>query len=177
MMADKKNGKKNGQQSTGATQQTQGNGPAKIPAANISPGQPKSAKATKPMITKMDAVRKALSFLGREAKPTEVQAYLKSTFGIEMTKDHISNYKGDIIRKEAKDAAGSAMPQAATSAKKPAASKPSAPAVAVKPTPASKQSHAVGGSSILLADVLATKVLLDRVGADKLRTLINGLAK
>ena len=168
-------GKKNGKQSTGATQQTQGNGTAKITTANPTPAQPKSAKAPKPKINKMEAVRKTLASMGREAKPTEMQAYIKKTFGIEMTKDHISNYKGDVLRKEAESAGGTATAQAATSANKPAAPKPSTPAAAGKP--ASNQPHAADGSSILLEDVLTAKVLLDRVGADKLRTLIDGLAK
>jgi hypothetical protein len=174
-MAGKKNGKKNSQQSVGGTEQIQGNGQAKITAANPTPAHAKSAKAPKPKINKMEAVRKTLSSLGREAKPTEMQAYIKKTFGIEMTKDHISNYKGDILRKEAESAGGSATAQAATSANKPAAPKPSTPAAAV--TPASHQPRAADGSSILLEDVLTAKILLDRVGADKLRTLIDGLAK
>jgi hypothetical protein len=173
-MAGKKNGKKNGKQAGAAAQQTQGNGTAKSTATNPTPAQPKSAKAPKPKISKMEAVRKTLSSLGREAKPTEMQAYIKKTFGIEMTKDHISNYKGDILRKVAESAGGSATAQA-TSANKPAAPKPSTPAAAVKP--ASNQPRAAGGSSILLEDVLTAKVLLDRVGVEKLRTLIDGLAK
>jgi len=92
-MADTKNGKKNSQQSAGATQPIQGNEPVKVTAANATPGQSKSAKNPQPKISKMEAVRKTLSSLGREAKPTEMQAYIKKTFGVEMTKDHISNYK------------------------------------------------------------------------------------
>jgi hypothetical protein len=174
-MADTKNGKKNSQQSTGATHPIQGKEPVKVTAANTTPGQSKSAKNPQPKISKMEAVRKTLASLGREAKPTEMQAYIKKTFGVEMTKDHISNYKGDILRKEAESAGGSATAQAATSANKPAAPKPSTPAAAVKP--ASNQPRAADGSSILLEDVLTAKMLLDRVGADKLRTLIDGLAQ
>ena len=119
--------------------------------------------ATGEKITKMEAVRRALKKMGREAKPADMQPYIKDTFGIEMTTDHISTYKGTILNKQAKKPAA-AVTQAAP-ARKTQAPAPRTPA----PTEAA--------DSILLDDVLTVKALLDRVGADRLRKLIDGLAE
>ena len=107
-------------------------------------------------ISKMEAVRRALDKMGPEAKPSEMQPYIKCEFGIEMTTDHISTYKGDILKKKRKKAAG----------KTPQAPKALPPVSALAPQ-----------ASILLEDVLTVKALLDRVGAESLRFLIDGLAK
>jgi hypothetical protein len=104
-------------------------------------------------LTKMEAVRRALAKMGRKAKPSALQPYIRTTFGIEMSTDHISTYKGNILNKKAKQPAAPAAP----------ASKPRAPRAS--------------GGSVLLEDVLTAKALLDRIGAERLRVLIDGLAK
>ena len=101
--------------------------------------------------------------LGKGAKPLQLQAHIKKTFGIEMSTDHISTYKGDIARKKAKAKAARKAESAQPTIAKPAVHK-------AKPT-------VKGADSVLLDDVLTTKGLLDRVGADRLRMLINGLAE
>jgi len=106
-------------------------------------------------ITKIEAVRRALAELGPDATPAVIQGFVKDRFGIEMTKDHASVSKGQLRRQAAK-----AKPTA--SSERPAA-KPPATA-----------SPAKGG--IQLEDIAATKVLLERVGADELRKLIDLLA-
>jgi hypothetical protein len=53
-------------------------------------------------VSKMDAVREALRQLGSDAKPAQIQGFIKEQFGHEMTLDHISNYKSDIRRKSGK---------------------------------------------------------------------------
>jgi hypothetical protein len=53
-------------------------------------------------VSKMDAVREALRQLGWDAKPAQIQGFIKEKFGVEMTLDHISNYKSDIRRKSGK---------------------------------------------------------------------------
>jgi hypothetical protein len=52
-------------------------------------------------ITKIEAVRKALAHFGKDAKPAQMQPWIKQTFGIDMSTDHISTSKGDILRKKA----------------------------------------------------------------------------
>ena len=53
-------------------------------------------------MSKMDAVRQALSDLGKDAKPLELQPYIKQSFGIDMSVDHVSTYKSQILRKKGK---------------------------------------------------------------------------
>jgi translation initiation factor IF-2 len=135
-----------------------------------------------PKITKMDAVKKALATLGKEAKPTDIQSFVRAKFGIVMTTDHISTCKGDIARK-AKAAAqgGKAAPKPAPkhAAKKPAhkpahkaaVAKATAPAKPAAPKPAAHH----GGIS--LPDIRLVKDLVGRVGAGELRSLIDLLAR
>ena len=52
-------------------------------------------------VNKMDLVRKALRRLGNDAKPKRIQGYLKKRYGLEMSNDMISTYKGNILKKAA----------------------------------------------------------------------------
>jgi hypothetical protein len=150
--------------------------------------------------SKLDAVKETLQKLGRNMMPLAIKDHLKKHYGIEISADVASNYKKRLA-KQAKAAAPA--PQAAKPAdtapvltppvktetsppKTPAApaKKPALPAkraAVPKPPPpapqATKQAPETSGGNILLDDVLTAKELLDRVGADKLRTLIDGLAK
>jgi hypothetical protein len=120
-----------------------------------------AAAAPKAKISKKDAVRRSLAKLGKKAFPRDIQADVKARFGIDMTTDHISTTKGEIAREAA--------------AKKLAAQKPAQKAEGQKPPAQQKQPPAGGNGkprTIALEDVLALKALMDRVGADSLRTLI-----
>jgi len=106
--------------------------------------------------SKMDMVRKALAKYGKDAKPTQIQDYVKKEFGVEMTADHVSNYKGKILRgeggrKKAKSKRKAARPKA--QAPKMAAAKPAM-------------------ASLSLKDVETTRALLGRIGPAQLRGLI-----
>src|SRR5262245_55686521 len=105
-------------------------------------------------ISKMEAVRRALARLGRDAKPAQMQPWIKAEFGITMSTDHISSSKGDILRKQA--GKGKTAPaKAAPAAARPAAQPPA-------------KAEAVGSRSggIHLEDIRAVQGLLGRVGAD-----------
>jgi hypothetical protein len=160
-MADKKN-------------ETQGAGPTT--ATETTPKRKK--------LPKIEAVRRAMTALGKEASRADIQGYVRQKFGIKIGLDHISNCKGDLAKRAAKTTTpvgrGSA---AAKPAAGPAASgKTSAPeSRAAQPTPVTP-ARAVAGNgssraSILLEDVLTAKILIDRVGAGPLKILIDGLAK
>jgi hypothetical protein len=114
-------------------------------------------------ITKIESVRRALAELGREAKPMQIQRFVKERFGIEMNTDHISTSKADILRKMA-------------SKGKPAAKPAEARKAAV--TPQAKPARQGNGqaSKIRLQDLQAVKELVGRVGADQLRALIDVLS-
>jgi hypothetical protein len=87
-------------------------------------------------ISKQEAVRRALAHFGNDAKPVEMQPWIKGEFGIEMSTDHISTAKGEILRKaglggrpkKGKAPAKKAAPKAA-------AQKTAVPKVATKPAP------------------------------------------
>jgi hypothetical protein len=53
-------------------------------------------------VSKMDAVREALRELTSDAKPAQIQGFIKAKFGVAMTLDHISNYKSNILKKSGK---------------------------------------------------------------------------
>jgi hypothetical protein len=124
-------------------------------------GEADVAKKIGASITKQDAVRRALTALGKQAPAKDIQKHVKEAFGIEMTIDHIYNAKSNVLAKRKKAAKKHAAP-------KPAPEKPSvqaAPAVNKK----------TGGISI--EDVEAAKALVGRVGAEQLHSLIDLLAK
>jgi hypothetical protein len=105
-------------------------------------------------ISKMDAVRKAIRELGKDAMPGKIQEFVKDKFGLEMTMAHVSNYKSVISKKKKKGKKAAALAPAA-SASAPAPMKP-APAVA----------------KLTLSDIEAVKKLVGRVGEENLKSLV-----
>jgi hypothetical protein len=100
-------------------------------------------------ISKMEAVRRALAEMGKDAKPLQMKDYIKSHLGVEMSADHISTYKSSLLR-------------AGLGKKKPG------------PKPKMASAAAQGGFSV--EDVRAVKELANRIGADKVRQLAEVLA-
>jgi hypothetical protein len=146
-------------------------------------------------IKKKEAVRRALQKLGNDAKPAQIQPYIKRTFGIDMTAAHITTAKGEILhgkggqgkaaapkeppalQPQGQPAAASlATPKAAGDGKAKAQPAPTErPATAPASSP--KAAPRAGGSGITLEDIAATQGLLQRVGADHLKQLIDLLAR
>jgi hypothetical protein len=119
-----------------------------------------TAVAPQAVASKMEGVRQALRALGYDAKPLQIQTYLKKHFPIEMTADKISNYKSD-IRKKRKGKGKAAKNDAA----------------APIPAPAATGSRKTA-AAIDLGDIIQTvKTLVGRVGASGLKSLIDVLAK
>jgi hypothetical protein len=116
-------------------------------------------KKPKDGISKMEAVRQAIAKLGKEAKPPEILSYVKENFGVVMSYDMASNYKGITLRKGKGKRRG------------PKPGWKSAVAAAV-PT---ANGHAAGNISI--EDIQAVKALADRLGAEKVWQLAKVLAK
>ncbi len=153
----------------------------------------KSETAAAPR-TKMEAVKRTLQERGRDLKPLAIKEHVKRRYGIEISAAVASDYKKKLL-KQAKAAATpqAATPAVASQAAAPPAPKASAPvkkasspakgtAAPKRQAPAARPQKKAAedahrGGSILLEDVLTVKALLDRVGADRLRTLIDGLAK
>ncbi len=103
-------------------------------------------------ISKMEGVRRTLDALGMEAKPTEIQKYLKKQFKIAMSPNMISNYKSTI-----KTAASKSKVVHTPAAP---AAKPQAPSI-----------------NYTLEELTAVKQVADRIGADKVQQLAKVLAK
>jgi hypothetical protein len=109
-------------------------------------------------ITKKEAVRRALATLGKKAKPTAIKGWIKDNLAIEMTTDHISTAKGELLRK---------------GKKKPTPS----PAPKVQAAAVTRAVKAANGKGVLLEDILTLKDLVKRIGAEHLRTLIDVMSK
>ena len=128
-------------------------------------------------ISKVEAVRRSLEKLGREATNAEIQADVLERFGLVMTTNHVSTCKGDLRKAEARKA--KAKKDAAPAAKSPTA-RPTARVPQAATTPATTAHSKTGHgqrTAVELDDILAVKALVGRVGAGHLRTLIDVMAK
>jgi hypothetical protein len=128
----------------------------------------KESKQAKPApangISKMDAVRQALSELGKTSKPVEIQKFVKERFNITMTVGHVSNYKTTILAKKKRKA------PAKTVRSDVAVTSP------VPPAPVAREAGKLS-ASVSLEDIRTVKSLLASVGADDLKDLIDLVAK
>ena len=139
---------------------------------------PANGGASKPKegVTKMEAVRRALAKLGLDAKRGAIQTFVKEQFGVEMSLDHVSNYKSELTKKAGKGKA-KAKPRM-TAETKPAPEAAAAPRETAPEPPATKKPAAGGKSGgIPLGDILTVKELVGRLGAGPLHTLIDAFAK
>ena len=125
---------------TKATKQT-GASAHKAPAGN---GQVK-VKLT----NKTEAVRRALAKLGKKALPAEIQDFIKTNFGIEMTTKVISVYKSNLNKTKGKPG------------RKPKAVQATAEAAPKPPE---------GG--VTFQDLRAVKEITNRLGPARMRELV-----
>ncbi len=114
-----------------------------------------------PRVNKMQCMREALESMGKEAKPKELQDFLKTTFGLDMDPKMISTYKNSLLRKAGEKGKGRGR----------RAETPLAEAA----TPPARREVAVDGGGISLEDIRAVKELVQRLGAGKLRALMGVL--
>jgi len=138
--------------------------------AESTSSNPQVAQA--PGMTKRDALRQALKALGKNALPLAIQGFLKERYGLDITREHISKYKGDVLRQDAGRKA-KVKPSLVNKIepKKAAAPKPE---VKAAPAPQGKSSN---GKGINLTDIEAVKALVSRIGADQFRKLIELLGQ
>jgi hypothetical protein len=101
-------------------------------------------------------MRQALAVLGGDAKPKELQQYLDRTFNLKMNTKMISTYKGTLSKSAARQSAVMRSPAA-----RPGASALGGP-------------H-VGNVSHIVEEVRAVKELGDRLGAEKVKALLDVL--
>ncbi len=110
------------------------------------------SKGTDGGVSMMEMVRTALQELGKSAKPTAIQEFIKAKYDKEISKIIISNYKSTMKKKGGKKRG---RPPGSMNAK-PAAS--------------------AGGKGIKLEDLAAVRGLVGRLGAPQLRQLVDVLA-
>jgi hypothetical protein len=55
-------------------------------------------KTTEGEVSKLDAVRRALTDLGNDAKPKQIGEFAKSTFGLDISGSLINNYKHFLLK-------------------------------------------------------------------------------
>jgi hypothetical protein len=108
-------------------------------------------------ITKHEGVRQALTELGRDAKPLDIQKYVKDRFGFDMTVAHIYTSRSDILRKGVKK-------KSSKGPKIEAAAQPQ-----VEPARVAQKSTA----AVSLDDLRAIKGLVSRIGPEVVKTLID----
>jgi hypothetical protein len=88
-----------------------------------------------------------LAHFGRDGKPAQMQGWIKPQFNIDMSTDHISTAKGEILRKAAAKKASAPKPQVQRAAASTAVARPGG-----------------GQAAVPLADILAVKDLVRRLG-------------
>jgi hypothetical protein len=137
-----------------------------------------AASAQGTSLTKIDAVKQALKALGKGASRADIQKFVKDHYDYEMTLDHISNCKGEIARKSKGKGKGKARkaaprPAATKEPAKAAAARPTAPAVPARPA----RIVGNGKHAVLLADIVTLRDLVQRIGREQVRTLIDVMSK
>src|SRR4051794_6063080 len=96
-----------------------------------------SEKASSAGMTKVEAVRRAMAKLGNDAKPLVLRDYIKKEFNINMTADHVSTTKGELLKRQGGQAQAG-KPAAAPAAAEPKAAPAAAPKAAANPPAAPK---------------------------------------
>jgi hypothetical protein len=114
-------------------------------------------------ISKLDAVRQALKALGKDAMPVKIQEFVKTSFDVDMSTAHVSNYKTMILR-------------GGKTGKKRKKRRKHAVAAEVVAKPIQAPAKAANGA-VTLAEIAAVKGLVSRVGEDTLKSLIDVFSK
>ena len=107
-------------------------------------------------MTKIKAVELSLAKLGKNAMPKEIQADIKERFDMDVAADYVGKIKSELLNKK-KKAAKPAGKEQATAVEK----------------PVSARGKTGNAQSVEIGDILELKRLVERVGADDLKTLID----
>jgi hypothetical protein len=119
------------------------------------PTAPEQPNAAEPKPTLIEAVKQVLADRGRKTMPSEIVTQLKERFDLEIKPHYASKLRTQILGKRKK---------------KPAAPKEQA---SPAPTPAPAEPVALVAKTVLFDDILALRQIVDRVGMDEVRTLLD----
>src|SRR6516162_11065290 len=87
------------------------------------------------LTNKAEAIRRALAKLGNKAMPAEIQDFIKTDFGVEMTTKVISVYKSKLVKKSGKKSKPGRKPKEAGAVIEPILKPAMHEAVTFKDTP------------------------------------------
>jgi hypothetical protein len=102
------------------------------------------------LTNKAEAIRRALAKLGNKSTPTEIQGFIKTNFGVEMTTPLISVYKHKLVKKKGKPAR-----------------KPNEAGAVIQPTSQRAMHEAVS-----FKDMRTVREISNRLGPARMRALI-----
>jgi hypothetical protein len=102
------------------------------------------------LTNKMEAIRRALAKLGNKAMPLEIQGFIKTNFGVEMTTQAISVYKYKLVKKKGKPGR-----------------EPQVVGATYEPTPKAAMHEAVS-----FKDMRLVKEISNRLGPARMRELV-----
>jgi hypothetical protein len=111
----------------------------------------------------MQCVREALSELGNDAQPKDIQDFLRRKFRLDMTTQYISTYKSGVLKEAARKSGIIRLPTATT------------PTPATAPPKASPQVAAMNGR-ISVEDIRAVKAVVEKIGAEAVKELADVLS-
>jgi hypothetical protein len=111
------------------------------------PGQA-NGRAKERLTNKTEAVRRALKELGPDAKPLEIQGFVKDRYGLDISNKVVSIYKAKLGKRGRRRG------------------KPKGEVAPAAPAPRA------GHGEVAIADLRAMRELSDRVGARRLRELL-----
>jgi hypothetical protein len=120
----------------------------------------------------MEALRRAITALGKKAPREKIQEWVKDQFGLDLALKYISDSRSKLFsrtkRKRSKKAKAASAPAAQKTAPKPP----------VRPAPARAATQPGNGQAALrMEDLLKLQELVQRVGAPQLRTLLDVLGR
>jgi hypothetical protein len=105
-----------------------------------------NAQVQEKLTNKAEAIRRALAKLGNKAMPAEIQGFIKTNFGVEMTTKVISVYKSKLTKKK---------------------SKPKEDGAVSEPAP-----KPVAHGGVTFKDMRTVKEISDRLGPARMRELV-----
>jgi hypothetical protein len=124
-------------------------------------GASKSAAANGATVNKLGKVRETLGVLGKDARPVEIQEYLKKNFNIDMNTAYVSKYKSLALKQLKAKRRGR---------------KPAMAGAGPAPAPVAKVSR-TAVSDLSLEDIRTIKELSGRLGATKVCELVDLVAR
>jgi hypothetical protein len=116
---------------------------------------PRGKKTDPAGVNKLQAVKEALTTLGKAAMPMDIEKFVKDKHGIDMLRSLISNYKHHLLGKS-----GGKKRRGRKPGRKPAA-----------------EAANVSKGGISIQDIEAVKAVVEKLGADKVRELARVLGK